>query len=543
MPKHATENYVSITTEILDSVDRFPSIDINKVEAKHAPAPLDITTYITDNDEITHPSVIVVNDGWNGYRYWMAATPYQNGNNITENPSIFASNDGYTWEIPSGLTNPVVAYPGTGNFNSDTNLFYDSENKTLYMFYRVVFGSTTEEIRVVSSTDGVTWGSPSTLVTSTQSVRRLVSPSVVRDGDSFAMYAIDFVQSPNKLVKMTSTTLTGGWGEPANCTLTMPSGRDAWHCDVRRWGNTLYASINDTVLGQTGSGGHLYIAKSLDNGSTWTVAKTPYLSKNPNASAWDSELYHACLLPQIGAGGVTLAVYYSSGDAGGSWLIGRTTAQVGDTDTKPNDAQGTIGFGATNLAAATLPVHPWLVGDNVKRADSSTSAGNATSGQTWTNLTGTLGIVSNTLYSGSNNNTIGVIDAGFTDVFMSIKMKTVPVTGSQGYLVFRALNSSNFWRFGMNGPTSVTLQRIVSGAISGVNLSFTALSVPDGSVLTARTAGDMITCTLRKESGELIHSFFTENNFGNTNTNHGLQANNQNPRFDSFMVRRLIESQ
>ncbi len=34
-------------------------------------------------------------------------TPYPNGNDTYENPSILAGNDGTSWAVPAGLINPI----------------------------------------------------------------------------------------------------------------------------------------------------------------------------------------------------------------------------------------------------------------------------------------------------------------------------------------------------------------------------------------------------------------------------------------------------
>ena len=80
-------------------------------------------------DQNTHPAVLDMEQElgagqvWNGYRYWMAITPYPGSVAATENPCIFASSDGTTWVVPSGVTNPVVPYPGGENgLNADPDI-------------------------------------------------------------------------------------------------------------------------------------------------------------------------------------------------------------------------------------------------------------------------------------------------------------------------------------------------------------------------------------------------------------------------------------
>ena len=68
----------------------------------------------TDNSEqACHPSIIDFRNeynksAWHGYRYWMAYTPYTNGSNSVENPSLIASNNGIDWVVPTGISNPLM---------------------------------------------------------------------------------------------------------------------------------------------------------------------------------------------------------------------------------------------------------------------------------------------------------------------------------------------------------------------------------------------------------------------------------------------------
>ena len=64
---------------------------------------LNIPTY-DGSGQAVHPDVYYNANGWNGYRYWMAMTPYPNGNAAYENPSIVVSNDNLNWIVPPGLS-------------------------------------------------------------------------------------------------------------------------------------------------------------------------------------------------------------------------------------------------------------------------------------------------------------------------------------------------------------------------------------------------------------------------------------------------------
>jgi hypothetical protein len=85
---------------------------------------LNIPTYDGSGQNV-HPSLVYFEEPFNSWKYWMAITPYADSNEDLENPSIVVSNDGNTWQVPEGLTNPIIPHPGGQEFNSDPTLFYD----------------------------------------------------------------------------------------------------------------------------------------------------------------------------------------------------------------------------------------------------------------------------------------------------------------------------------------------------------------------------------------------------------------------------------
>lgn len=84
--------------------------------------PLNIETFDGLNSPY-HPSVLYFPDSWNGYKYWMAETPYspkcQPYRDRNECPSIHVSQDGVNWLVPDGLTNPIVNFGVEGERNLD----------------------------------------------------------------------------------------------------------------------------------------------------------------------------------------------------------------------------------------------------------------------------------------------------------------------------------------------------------------------------------------------------------------------------------------
>lgn len=143
----------------------------------------------------THPSAWDFGPGneWNGYRFWMANTPYYQQDIKVENPCVWGSHNGFDWEVPEGAPNPIYPAPeGDGLHYSDTDLFYDEDADELLLIWR----GPGDLIRMVSSSDGVTWpalADATTLIpdgASPSGGGAFIAPSLVRaPSGQWRMYA------------------------------------------------------------------------------------------------------------------------------------------------------------------------------------------------------------------------------------------------------------------------------------------------------------------------------------------------------------------
>ncbi len=131
------------------------ALDINTFDGKRSPY---------------HPSVLFFEDGWNGWRYWMAETPfsYRTKPYIDRNecPSIHVSNDGVHWTEPEGLVNPLEDL--SEQQVRDLDYFSDpclvkGPNGCIELWYRLTERGGDESLRTVCSLrrrvsyDGVNW--------------------------------------------------------------------------------------------------------------------------------------------------------------------------------------------------------------------------------------------------------------------------------------------------------------------------------------------------------------------------------------------------
>jgi hypothetical protein len=288
------------------------------------------------SQEYVHPSVVDFGvGGWNGYRYWMANTPYCETNFIYENPCILASNDNSTWVEPAGITNPVVPRPINGSsYNSDCELVYNDETNELWMYWVI----TMTTMKAAKSSDGVTWtnldggaltyGDNGTTITLSGT---RTSPAVVKLGtSSWVMYATDTGGSGpwNKLFRYTSAN-GRTWSNETLCMIPAPlSGAGLWHMDVV-YSPTLEKYIlmtSDSHRGATHRGGSFWMGES-ENGLVWDVSPIPVMARK--TTGWDSKILYR---PSILYDSATdkMRVWYSAQDTSNLWWTGYTEFDYSD---------------------------------------------------------------------------------------------------------------------------------------------------------------------------------------------------------------------
>lgn len=219
-----------------------------------------------------HPKVLDLGASWNGYRYWMAFTPYPLSNDDTEeNPSVVASSDGDTWVAPA--TNPIEAAPSgaaTGElYNSDTHLLF--KDSTLYLIWRKAdhdgggySDNIDETLYYRSSSDGTTWSSAQTMLTSTSTTgSKLLSPSVCFFDAEYWMW-VAVKGSPFTVDLYRASSLTGPWTRIGVTDIAITGAAEPWHPDVIRIPNGWAMLINDRF----GATADLHLCYSED-GINW----------------------------------------------------------------------------------------------------------------------------------------------------------------------------------------------------------------------------------------------------------------------------------
>ena len=263
-----------------------------------APAPtseLEMPTH-EGSGQSCHPSVLYFSNGWNGWKYWMAHTPYPNFKEAHEDPNISVSNDGTTWQTPEGLTNPLDDGLGRPNYhNSDTHLVMNGNRMVLT--WRTVDRPNGGQniIYARTSTDGVNWTDKTEVlkVPLGTAESTFVSQSLVKMPTGWRLYGIRSNYGPNRLgfyeTSVETVPKTSDWGAAQDCNVgKIPTGRDIWHSEVqRRSADDWVAIISDGNYGSTGVDGDIYLANSTD-GIKWDVSPLPL---TPRANGVINSLY------------------------------------------------------------------------------------------------------------------------------------------------------------------------------------------------------------------------------------------------------------
>jgi hypothetical protein len=266
-----------------------------------------------------HPDVISVRRFFYDREYLMVAEPYPFGDERLENPSLFSSNDGFNWEVPSGITNPIVGMPARG-WNSDADLLNAGDGR-LFLYYRYNSGAGETALFYMENSGGMEWSMPDSLFTIPTS-GNFASPAVVVLNGKFLLFYVDTIRYQ---IRMLQSSDGKKWQNDCNV-LSFPY---AWHLDALAIDNTIYLLVNDKRS--------LFLLRSDDLVRWWiyddsetagwgileqTLVPTPIL--NPSANGWDNDfLYRGSFLIEDHL----LRLWYSARSATNVWRVGYCDAQ------------------------------------------------------------------------------------------------------------------------------------------------------------------------------------------------------------------------
>lgn len=275
---------------------------LSSLETANAKDELSLVNYLGNKQNI-HSKVLYFPESWNGYKYWMAYTPYPNADTTAENPCIAVSNDKFTWTVPEGLVNPLDPAPANG-YNSDTHLLYRKDIDTLEIWWRHAEEdiSTATLYRKTTKT-GKEWTPKESLfVLNPLSTKDMLSPAAIFEDGKYKVWSC----LKGKVRYCESTDSTGRSWTP-NTELAIDWGNlSAWHLDVIKSELGYEMVVCAYEPGGDNNTADLYYL--VQNGNSFTKPK-PIIRRSKNKTSIDyTGIYRSCILKE----GSEYYVFYSS---------------------------------------------------------------------------------------------------------------------------------------------------------------------------------------------------------------------------------------
>lgn len=288
--------------------------DFESFQTMNAANYLNTPTYYGAGEAV-HPDVLYFADGWKGYKYWMAMTPYPKGVDDFENPSMLVSQDGMNWSVPPGLTNPIVPMPAAPGWNNDPDILV--VNDTMHVYFNESNPDSNTYVKHMTSADGIHWSLPQTVFSFPY---HLMSPAFIYEDSTYYVW---YVRSKgcydNKSSLYMRTSADGiNWGPEQSVNISQPD-KVIWHINVIRDG-TKYIMLLATYPVYTSDCAKtsLYYGESTDK-INWQVNDKPILS--PSFDGWDNfNIYRVSFIKQDSL----LRIWYSGRNKNRNWHIAYT---------------------------------------------------------------------------------------------------------------------------------------------------------------------------------------------------------------------------
>lgn len=501
------------TLSNFDVFDLFQITDRRQLDLK--------TPYSAVGTAVVHPSVVFIPEGWNGWRYWMAYTPYPNADSQYENPCVVVSNDGENWELPNNGVNPIILKPALG-YNADPHLVMSPNYSKMYLVYRERLSTVGNNVRVMETVDGANWTAPATVVTGVYGTQDYASPSVWWDASvrkwSMISHNLDSVGYPMQFNQTSGEDIYSGWGANQAVTITNPTGgRSFWHSAFNRLPDgRVIGLVQDIILAGAGAPGALFTAESLDGGLTFAVRRvySDIGFYRPNFT-----------LAQLPSGETILNAWIGRQDTGG-FHIDREDWRQGAVAQKFREDAKTISL------YGGYPAN-WLWWDSFTKADG--AIGSPLVGSALTVDTGTFTIVSNKLQSGSVGNNRALVSVGQADHVAEVVFSSA--VGTAIWLWFRSVDANNFYRLGVGSGLGATLY--INKFVGGVQQLLNQVTGPVYQSIV--NAGDRVRVVCRGRRFRIyVNDVFwqevADTSFYATGVKIGVQATNAGVIFDNLLA-------
>ena len=209
-----------------------------------------------------HPSVVYVDEGWNGHKWWMAETPFPPMDvapyrDRWELPCIHYSDDGKNWYPIT--SNPIDDIDETmleaHNYLSDPHLLV--KDGIMECWYRVsylkekkVYGNETVLVKK-TSISGFEWSNREVIVDLRNEDNKkiwggqIISPSIIwRNGLYMCWYVDRSSYMSNRKIRMTQSLNGKDWQISGECSL-LGLAVDPWHIDVQYYDDRYQLLVYD----------------------------------------------------------------------------------------------------------------------------------------------------------------------------------------------------------------------------------------------------------------------------------------------------------
>ncbi len=232
---------------------------------------LEINSPYRDDDGACHPHILEFYNGFRGYRYIIAITPYHLTNEAEENPCIYGSNDLINFDLLDGFDQPLDVRPTpefSNGHNSDNVLAYDPRTGELICIWRQTLrnpnndGVRVDALWMRKTKDGYNWTARERIFKNTDHALAggAGSPAIVYDVASgyWHMYLTTLSLTTDAMRLFKAKHLHEDAWEYAG-TLVLPF--KPWHQDIKIVGNkvcmlvycyppdnTIYFGISDDFL-------------------------------------------------------------------------------------------------------------------------------------------------------------------------------------------------------------------------------------------------------------------------------------------------------
>lgn len=248
------------------------------------------------DNESYHPKVLSFDNAWNGFKYWMAYTPYPQGDDAKENPHIAVSNDLINWTTLINLDTPSETIPQE-RYNSDAHIVYNNELDRLECYWRYVDDVEDKAIMYRRyTTNGKDWSEREVAaIADPRSKKDYISPAIIFEDGIYKMWYVD----KNNTIKYATSVHGTDWVDNQVIKMQYEDKTRTWHLDVihteKGYEMIIVAYKNWNLHNDM----NLYYTHSND-GIVWDTAKV-ILKPSKRTSYWDNRgIYRSSFIYESG---------------------------------------------------------------------------------------------------------------------------------------------------------------------------------------------------------------------------------------------------